>query len=77
MAKMKKPTEECPPMADKYINPQDDNWGLKQNVCPVDSNKINTQDNSHAIENANLSQRPVYSDSDSPYIARSTSQGRK
>lgn len=77
MAKMKKPTEECPPMADKYINPQDDNWGLKQNVCPVNSNKINTQDNSLAIENANRSQFPVHSDSESAYITKSTSYGRK
>lgn len=77
MAKMKKPTEECPPMADKYINPQDDNWGLKQNVCPLDSNKINTQDNSHAIENANSRTMPVYSDYETGSIARSTSGGRK
>lgn len=73
--KKKSSSEECPPQADRYINSQDDNWGLKQNVCPLDSPKVSTQNNSSALENANRLRFPVYDGTGS--IAKSTSQGRK
>lgn len=78
MGRIKKSSsEECPPQAHRYINPQDDNWGLRQNVCPLNSPKISTQDNTQALANANSREMPVYGDRDSGYIARSTSGGRK
>jgi hypothetical protein len=71
------PHEMIHPQPDRAINPQDDNWGLRVNIEDLNSNKINTQDNSHALANVNERQLPEFNDAESCHTYRSTSQGRK
>ena len=68
--------ETIPPHQEKYQHGTDD-WNLATTGCPLDSNKINTLDNSQVLAHEKTVMAPAIIDGhSSPNIFRSMTDGR-
>ena len=70
-------SEVCPPAARRFSHGASDAVDMQTTAYPLGSSHINTQPGNADCLNQDNAMKPVYSDSESAYIARSTTSGRK